>query len=327
MTAAIIQFRPRRSSIASTQSWGEVRDDYRLHLTVNFSKDTVRTYLSSVSGYAQWCDREGIALYLATNQDVGRWFALAVQRKKRSTAVNQMLALRHFYRWLKGLGVRIDDPTSTISATRPKIAPRQPYTAEELRALLSTARHGGYQRARPERDVALLRVLIDSGARRAEVLGLETRDIDWNLGQLLIRHGKGGKERRVALGTQTMRALRAYVGERVGPVWLNARGRKLTEPRAYELLRLIADAAGVKGATLHRFRVTAANLYMETGMALDELQRVLGHADITTTAHYAGNSATKRALSQQRRLSPVDAGSGWLTRLFKRLPRLMKLAG
>lgn len=262
--------------------------------------------MSAVSLYACWCAREHTPLTQATAQDLARWFSVTVQRKARNTAVNQMLSVRNFCRWLIRRGFRTDDPTSAIPSTRDRIEFRQPYQRQELHALLDAARHGCYQRARPLRDVALLSVFIDSAARRAEVLGLQACDIDWERGQLRIRHAKGGHERRVALGTQTMQALAEYVGDRQGPVWLNAKGLRLTEPRAYELLRLIAAEAGVIGATLHRFRTTTANMLLEAGMALDELQLVLGHRDIQTTARYSGYSAATRALVQQRQLSVAD---------------------
>ncbi len=91
-----------------------------LYLSINFSKETVRTYLGSVSLYARWFEHEGVSLSQATAQDLERWFSHAIQRKARSTVVNQMLSVRYFYRWLKQRGERTDDPTAAIPASCPR---------------------------------------------------------------------------------------------------------------------------------------------------------------------------------------------------------------
>lgn len=314
----IIPFRKRGGPATST-TWTECRDAYKLYLTVNFGKETPRTYYSTADLYSRWCDQHNVCPITATSQEVAEWFAWELRHHARSTAVTRMLALRNFYHWLKDQGQRTDNPTAGIRAWRPKRAGRDPYTPDELRRLFSAAQNGGYERANPLRDTALLLMFLDTGARRAEMLNLRVHDIDWLRSQMLIRYGKGGRERRVAFGKQASRALKRYIGDRDGPVWLNARGKPLTEPRAYELLRLIADKAGVAGAHIHKFRVTMANRLLAQAMPLDEVNKLMGHANLDTTAQYAAYSVVARALERQRKLSPAD-------RLFRAADKLRKVA-
>jgi len=209
------------------------------------------------------------------------------------------MAVRSLYHFLRsgdmaelgGVSAEAPNPTAHISARRPKVQPRCPYTLPELRALLAACEA-------PE-ERAFLLFFIGSGCRRSEALGLRRADVDWVRGEVLIR-GKGAKERRVAPGRHAMLAL-GRCSNRSGRLW------PLSERQAQRLLARIARRATVVGATFHRFRVTAATGLMARGMALDELQQVLGHSEIRTTAHYAAYNVAQRALAQQARLSLADA--------------------
>ena len=84
----------------------------------------------------------------------------------------------------------------------------------------------------------------------------------------------------------------------------------MTGHRAGLQLADIASRAGVVGACWHRFRVTAACGLLDAGMALDELQVILGHSSIEMTAHYSAFTARKRALVHQRQYSVADRIAG-----------------
>ena len=286
-------------SKTAREQWARYRDDYRLHLLSKQgrTKTTTDTYLYHVGVFSKWCQREHTALSHATNKHLLRYYAESLTNRARSTAVGRMLALRSFYRWLIEQGVRKSDPTAGISARRGKQVAPPPYTESELRAMLDACLW--------ERDRTLLLLLIGTACRREEILGLRTADIDWRHGELRIR-GKGNKERRVAPGDRAMRTLRGFVNGQAGHIWFTQAGKEMTGHRLYLNLQDIAKRARVTAATVHRFRVTAANSYLAAGMTLDELQQVMGHADIKTTAHYASFTVTRRALLQQAKLSLAD---------------------
>lgn len=286
-------------SETARDQWTRYRDDYRLHLLSEQgrTRTTTDTYLYHVGVFSRWCQREHTTLSRATNKHLLRYYAESLENRARSTAVGRILALRSFYRWLITQRVRKGDPTAGISARRGKQEPPPPYTESELRALLDACLW--------ERDRVLLLLLIGTACRREEVLRLRTADIDWRHRELRI-HGKGNKERRVAPGERAMRSLRGFVNGQTGHIWFTQAGEELTGHRLYLNLQDIARRARVTAATVHRFRVTAANNFLADGMKLDELQQVMGHADIKTTAHYASFTVTRRALIQQARLSMAD---------------------
>src|SRR5262249_42470443 len=134
--------------------------------------------------------------------------------------------------------------------------------------------------------------------------------IDYPRGLILVQ-GKGSKERKVAPGWMVMEAIRG-LGISKGPVWRNTGGhlrdrdRVLTSRGAKNNLYRIGQRAGVKHCHPHRFRVTFANQFLE--------QVLMGHANISETAHYAGFQAASRALqvqSDMKLAAAVAADAGY----------------
>ena len=142
---------------------------------------------------------------------------------------------------------------------------------------------------------------------------MTTSDFDWATGILLVT-GKGLRQRRIALGRQTIAALREYVGSRTGHVWRSdpclrrAVEGPLTPMGIYFAVQRIGKRAGVEHVHPHRFRTTFANTFARrSGGDLQSLQVLMGHAKIETTAHYARWGAAERAIDIQRRLLADDA--------------------
>ena len=300
-SSGLLWFWWRRSTAGA--EWDRYRDDYRLHLLSQQGRtiSTTNTYIYLVGFFFRWCQERHVPFLRATHKDLLAYFADSLSKRSRSTAVNRILALRSFFRWQAAEGRRKGDPTKGISARRPKLQPPRPYTKSELRALLAACLG--------HRDKALLLLFIGSACRREEIMGLKGVDIDWRRGELRIM-GKGQKQRRVSPGRVAMNALRRHTNGQSGPVWWTQTGDPMTGHRAYLNLQKIAKRAGVSQATIHRFRVTTSNALLEGGMALDELQQVLGHSDIKTTARYAAYTVGRRALDTQRRLSLADRVAG-----------------
>lgn len=197
------QKRKRRGApfVEESPQWLAVRPDYIMHLrTAGRSKETIRTYESFISLFARWCDGEGIDLVQAGARDLRRYLAEQLERHSIVTSYNRTLALRSFYRVCVAEKLRRGNPAKEIKVARPKHEPKQPFTDDELRALIRAADN--------PRDRALLLILIGGGVRRAELLGMKRSDIDWERGCILIRHGKGDRQRWVAPGTAAMEALR-----------------------------------------------------------------------------------------------------------------------
>lgn len=167
------------------------------------------------------------------------------------------------------------------------------------------------------RDHAVLAVLLDTGIRAAELCGLERSDVHITPeeGYLLIRHGKGRRQREVPLGKKARLALARYLRSHqsdavfVGTNRGSGKGVPLTPSGVDQLLYALVDRAGrrhFEGLKLgaHLYRHTFAVNYLEAGGEIYALSRIMGHSEVSTTEGYL-RSVTARQV-RQRSLSPLD---------------------
>ncbi len=207
------------------------------------------------------------------------------------------MSARSYFNYLVTKGQRRTCPTAGIMINLKKQPPGDPYSTDELRRLLAACRSA--------RDRALLLLFIGSGARRAELFSLQARQIDFGRGTIRVL-GKGAKERTLAPGLVPMAALRSYLGERIGPVWLSRYGQPLSRSGAWKVLQRIAARAGVGHAYFHRFRHTYATGFLEESQDFLALKMILGHSSWDMVERYVEYGAHERALAQQRNLSLAD---------------------
>jgi len=163
-------------------------------------------------------------------------------------------------------------------------------TSGELLALLDTCG----QDAGGVRDAAMIAVLYSCGLRRAELVALDIEDYDVQAATLLIR-GKGGKERLAHVVSGAAAALADWLtlrGEDPGPLFHPVRkggaimDGRLTTQAVYHVLRKRAAQAGVKELSPHDFRRTFVSDLLDAGADIATVQKMAGHAQVTTTARY-----------------------------------------
>ena len=134
-------------------------------------------------------------------------------------------------------------------------------------------------------------VLAHSGLRASECVDLQYQDCDLAGHRLMVRQGKGGRDRLVYLSATSAQALRCYLADTPRPATAPLFSRPAGAPITYEwLLRHIAAlgaAAGVAGVTPHRLRHTLATRLLNAGMDVTRIQRLLGHQHLATTMIYA----------------------------------------
>lgn len=172
-----------------------------------------------------------------------------------------------------------------------------------------TKKQKEYHDKTKNRDLALMTLLLGTGIRVSECVGLNVHDIDFNTGGILI-HRKGGKEVIVYFGTEVEYALLDYLEEREyitaeagheDAVFLSMQKKRLNVRSVENLVKKYAKiVTPLKKITPHKLRSTyGTNLYRETG-DIYLVADVLGHADVNTTKkHYA-------ALEDERRRSARD---------------------
>lgn len=188
---------------------------------------------------------------------------------------------------------------------RPKYTDMIPdaFTHEEVQALLKAAkftkawrgRAGGHARSRrptAPRDEAIILVLVDTGLRSSELCALTVGDYDQKRSRLHVRHGKGGKERYVAVGTRTAKAIWLYMTKRINikpsdPLFATRSDRFMQRDNLRHTLDNIGRIAGIEGVYPHRFRHTFAIEFLRNGGNVMLLKELLGHESLDMVMRYA----------------------------------------
>ncbi len=169
--------------------------------------------------------------------------------------------------------------------------PPDPPRSEEI---LMVMRHAGHDR-HGLRVRALIAVLWRAGLRISEALALAETDIDAAQGSVLVRHGKGDKRRGAGMDLFGFQQLAAWEAHRVllppGPLFCvidgQTRGRRWSATAARHELRALAVAAGVRRRFApHQLRHAHAVELAREGIAVNIIQRQLGHTDLGTTSTY-----------------------------------------
>lgn len=268
--------------------------------------NTIDSYRRDLVDFSAFAAKRGIRPEDADDRAIRDYLArLAQAGMSAATSARRLSALRRFFRFLHGDGIRRDDPTTTLDGPR-TTRPLPKYLSEtEVEKLLEAAR----ARKGPNgaRLVALLEVLYATGLRVSELVALPMSALPRE-GRMLIVRGKGGKERMVPLSDPAEAALAAWrkvrktqggdpSGARRAPrgdlasPWLfpsRGRGGHLTRARFQQLLKELAAEAGVapRRVSPHVLRHSFASHLLAHGADLRALQQMLGHADIATTQIY-----------------------------------------
>ncbi len=224
----------------------------------------------------------------------------------RATVQRRLFAIKAYFRWREStLGAQ--NPARTMRS--PKAEKRLPQVLHEdsVRRLVEA---GGDVTPAMLRDRAILEVLYSSGLRVSELTGLCWRDIDEELGMVMVRSGKGNKDRLVPIGEPALDALKEWrVAMPVpwslgGPVITNLRGGRLT-PRSVQniVARRLLTAEVDSPITPHGLRHCFATHLLNAGADLRSIQEMLGHSSLATTQRYT-HVSVKHLKEVYRRAHP-----------------------
>ena len=231
-----------------------------------------------------------IDLEQITADHIRSYLAEMMKTAKRATVQRRLSAIKAFFRYRE---TTIGEPSPARSIRSPKNERRLPsiLQPDEVRRLIEVAPDDTSTAA--ARDRAIFETLYSTGLRVSELVGLNWRDIDEELGMVMVRSGKGNKDRLVPVGEPALDALKAWrrampiAWEPNGPVIVNLRGGRLTTRSVEMILKQRIEAAAVSaGITPHGLRHCFATHMLGNGADLRSIQEMLGHASLATTQRY-----------------------------------------
>jgi integrase/recombinase XerD len=213
-----------------------------------------------------------------------------------STIARKVAALKSFFNYLTLKGIIPQDPSVGLEA--PRVAKRTPktMTSEEVERLLAAPGTGNSPKTL--RDRALLELLYATGVRVTELVSFKMGDVNLAEKTVRVKSEDGGRERSVPMSEKAAECLQTYI-ERGRPhfvkstgnqaaVFLNQRGQQLTRQGMWLIIKEYAARAGLDyEVTPHMLRHSfAAHMLQDNKATLSEVQRYLGHANISTTQIY-----------------------------------------
>lgn len=265
------------------------------------SAATASTRERSLARFLEWADERGLNhpmeltrpvleawqrhLYLARKAN-GQPLSLATQQ-------TLIVALKAWFRWMsRERHILVNPAHELITPRSPRTLPRVLLSVEQVEHALAQPDINGLTGVR---DRAILELLYSTGMRRGEAARLQVPEIDLSRGTVMIRQGKGRRDRLVPVGSRACHWIGRYLAE-VRPqlvtrpddwtLFLTDYGEPYENNRLSDLVQRYLRMAGIAHGACHALRHACATHMLEGGADIRFIQVLLGHAELSTTQIY-----------------------------------------
>ena len=262
------------------------------YLTVEkgLSTNTIESYKNDINKFKKYLSGINKDITGFTRSDVISYLnQLRDNNNQTPTIARNIASIRGLCRFMLSEGITEEDPLENLSTPKgwkhlPKIL-----GIEDVVSLIEKPKGKKFSL----RDKAILELIYSSGLRASEIINLKLNDINFEAGFITVI-GKGSKERVVPMNERAMKSLKKYINElrpsilkkKTSPNLFIAKGGKpMTRQRLWQLIKLYSEGLPIK-ISPHTLRHCFASHLLDGGADLRALQKMLGHADISTTQIY-----------------------------------------
>lgn len=283
----------------------------------HLSDHTISDYKNTFRKFAAWLP-DDLPLKEITQAHLQHFFADQTVSKK--SVANYHVALSALWEWAAKERLVPANILHQVERAKPEKRAIVPFSETDIRAMINAVnrsraytrpgkRQSDHELPAPERSLAIILLLLDTGIRATELCELAFPDVDFRNSRIKV-FGKGSKERSIPFSPRTGQALWKYAATRKqdsfgDTFFLTDESRPLDRTQLYHRLEAIAGRAGVPQFNPHRFRHTFAINYLRNGGDPYTLQILLGHSSMDMVSRYLA-IAQADLDAKHRRASPVE---------------------
>lgn len=275
----------------------------------NYAEPTILNRQMYLGYFVAWCSERGLKRPREITKPILERYQRSLYQHRKTNGEPltfrgqhaRLVPIRALFKWMARQNYLLYNPASELELPRlEQRLPKHVLTKSEVEQVINqpdTAEPMGL------RDRAILETFYSTGMRRSELMRLSVFDIDRERGTIMIRQGKGKKDRMIPIGERALRWIDRYqnqvrpelaIGRGNTTLFLTSMGETFTPDRLTQLVRRYVEAADTgKSGSCHLFRHTMATLMLENGADIRYIQAMLGHAELSTTQIYTQVSIRK----------------------------------
>lgn len=257
--------------------------------TEGLSDGTLKNYYLILTSFFRWCNKQPEEV-IANDIRMFLYFYQQERNISSRTLDKYREMICWFFNWAHKEEYLSRNPAISIKAIKYEQKERQALTQLELEYLRLACKN--------PRDKAILEFFYSTGCRVTELIGVKKEDIDWKNNSVHL-FGKGQKHRTSFINAKCEVTLKEYLKAREDNneylfVSMRKPHNQLTKSAIEKIIKELANSSAVtKHVTPHILRHTTATQAVNNGMAIEDVSKLLGHKNVTTTMVYAKVSQTK----------------------------------
>ncbi len=259
--------------------------------TIQYYQTTVEKMFVFVTDPIRKVTTERMREYLSEYQQINNCSKVTVDNVRRN--------ISSFFSWLEEENYILKSPMKRIHKIKTNQQVKEVFSDEDIERIRDCCSC--------RRDLAMIDLLYSTGIRVGELVSLNIADIDFDARECVV-FGKGGKERKVYFDAKAKLHIKDYIESRDDDnpalfVSLDAPHDRLKISGVEIRVRQLGRNLALQRIFPHKFRRSAATRAIDKGMPIEQVQRLLGHSQISTTMHYAIVNQNNVKTSHQKYLS------------------------